>query len=164
MKNQFKLLAITCLLVSIITSCSNEKKDTSTEFELKIDKYGGYWNTGQFDDIHNILSENFEIRATPQFEPEKGIDTFKETILNVRKSYPDFHITVNEIFYSANAAAARWTIQASSKTGKEMNIMGMSIIHFVDGKIKDEWISNNDLSWLKQLDYVIVPPSTDKEK
>ena len=164
MKNQFKLLAITLLFISMITSCSNEKKDTSTEFELKIDKYVEYWNSGQFDDIHNLLSENFEIRMTPQFESEIGINTFMETVLNVRKSYPDFHITVDEIFYSANAAAARWTIQATSKTGKEMNIMGMSIIHFVDGKIKDEWISNNDLQWLKQLGYIIMPPSTDKEK
>lgn len=45
-----------------------------------------------------------------------------------------------------------------------MSIKGMSMVHFIDGKIKDEWISNNDLSWLKQLDYVIVPPSIDKEK
>lgn len=119
MKNQFKLLAITCLLVSIITSCSNEKKDTSTEFELKINKYVEFWNTGQFDGIQNILSEDFEIRATPLFEPEKGIDSFKESILNVRESYPDFHITVDEIIFSSNAAAARWTIQASSTTGKK---------------------------------------------
>ena len=45
-----------------------------------------------------------------------------------------------------------------------MNIMGMSILHFVDGKIKDEWISNNDLQWLKQLGYIVMPPSTVKEK
>ena len=164
MKNQFKLLAVTLLSISLITSCFNEKKDTFIEYKILIDKYIEYWNTGQFDNIHDILSENFEIRATPQFEPEKGIDTFKETILNVRKSYPDFHITVNEIFFSADAAAARWTIQTSKKTGKEMNIKGMSIIHFVEGKIKDEWISNNDLSWLQQLDYVIMPPSTVEEK
>ena len=163
MKNQFKLLAAALLFISVICSCSNEKKDASTDFELKIDQYVEYWNSGQFDDINNLLSDDFEIRSTPQFEPEKGIDTFMETVLNVRKSYPDFHITVEEVFYTANAAAARWSIQASSKTGKKMNIMGMSILHFVDGKIKDEWISNNDLQWLKERDYIIMPPSTDME-
>lgn len=122
-------------------------------------KYVEYWNTGKFDGIHNILCEDFEIRATPLFEPEKGIDSFKESVLNVRESYPDFHITVNEIIFSPNAAAARWTIEASKKTGEKLNILGMSMVHFVDGKIKDEWISNNDLSWLKQLDYTILRPS-----
>jgi len=163
MKNQFKLFAITCLLVSIITSCSIEKKATSTEFERKIDKYVEFWNTGQFDGIQNILCEDFEIRATPLFEPEKGIDSFKESILNIRETYPGFRITVNEIIFSSNAAAARWTIQASKTTGEKISVQGMSMVHFVDGRIKDEWISNNDLSWLQQLDYVIVPPSIDKE-
>lgn len=164
MNFQIKLLSITLLFISMIASCSNEKKDPSTEFALKIEKYVGYWNSGQFDDIHNLLSENFEIRMTPQFESEAGIDAFMATVSNVRKSYLDFHITVDEIFYSANAAAARWTIQAINKAGKDMKIMGMSILHFVDGKIKDEWIANNDLQWLKQLGYTIMPPSTEKEK
>lgn len=164
MKKQFKAIAIIILIASMMSSCSREQKDPSTEFKLQIDKYVEFWNTGEFDGINDLLSEDFELRVTPQFEPETGINTFMETVLNVRKSYPGFHITEEEILYSANAVTARWTIQATSKTGKEMNIMGMSILHFVDGKIKDEWISNNDLQWLKQLDYIIMPPSTDKEK
>jgi len=133
-------------------------------YEQKVEKYVAYWNTGQFEGIHDVLSEDFEIRSSPQFESEIGIDTFKESILNVRKSYPDFHITVNEKIYSMDSVAARWTVTATGKTGKELNIMGMSIIHFVNGKITDEWISNNDLSWLQQLGYTIQPPSTDKEE
>jgi steroid delta-isomerase-like uncharacterized protein len=163
MRTQFKLFAFTFIFFSIIISCSDENTDTSTEFEQQINKYVEFWNTGQFEGIQSILSEDFEIRSTPQFEPAKGIDTFKKSILNIRESYPDFHITVDEIILSSNAAAARWTIQASSPSGKKISVKGMSIVHFVDGKIKDEWISNNDLSWLKQLDYVIVPPSIDKE-
>ena len=79
----------------------------------------------------------------------------------MRKSYPDFFLSINESIYSTNSAAARWTIEASNTTGKNLNVMGMSIVHFEDGKIKDEWIFNNDLSWLKQLDYTIVRPSND---
>ena len=166
MKNQFKLLAITLLLVSMISSCSREKKDTSTEFKLKIDKYVEYWNTGRFDDIYNLLSESFELRMTPKFEPELGIETFMENVLYWRKSYPDFHITLDEIFYSTNAAAVRWTITATNTgsgihppTGKRIEVPGMSIIHFSDGKIKDEWIASNNYYWLQQLGYTFVAPT-----
>jgi len=164
MKKQAKLLAIPFLLISMFTSCSEEKRDSSKEVDLKIDKYVEYWNTGQYDGIKDLLCEDFEVRMTPLFESEKGIDLFMENVTNVRKSYPDFHITGDEIIYSTNAVAVRWTIHATSKTRKEMNVKGMSIFHFVDGKIKDEWISNNDLLWLQQLGYTITPPSTDEDE
>lgn len=72
-------------------------------------------------------------------------------------------MVIEESIISDNAVAGRWTIHATSKTGKTIIVTGMSIPHFNDGKIKDEWISNNDERWLKQGDYVIKPPSADKE-
>ena len=170
MKNQLKVLAITLLISSMISSCSREQKDTSTGFKLKIDKYGEYWNTGRFDGINDLLSEDFELRMTPQFESEKGIDTFMENVTNLRKAYPDFHLTIEEVFYSNNAAAARWTITATNKgpgshppTGKRIEVPGISIIHFTDGKIKDEWIASNNYYWLQQLGFTIVAPSFEEE-
>lgn len=170
MKNQFKVLAITLLLASMMSSCSREQKDPSTEFKLKIDKYVEYWNTGQFDGINDLLSEDFELRMTPQFESEKGIDTFMEHVTNWRKAYPDFHITIEEFFYSNNAAAARWTITATNTgsgshppTGKRIEVPGISIVHFTDGKIKDEWIASNNYYWLQQLGFTLVAPSFEGE-
>ena len=154
------------LLLSLVLFCfscqnKNEKEDISLELQQKIQKYVEYWNTGQFEGIENILSESFEVRTTPDFAPELGIEAFNESILNIRKLYPDFHLTVDEELYTTNAAAARWTIQATSKTGEIIINKGMSIVHFVDGKIKDEWIANNDLNWLNQLGYTVLPPSTE---
>ena len=93
-------------------------------YEQKVEKYVEYWNTGQFEGIHDILSEDFEIRSSPQFESEKGIDTFKESILNVRKSYPDFHITVNEKIYSIDSVAARWTVTATGQKRERIEYYG----------------------------------------
>ena len=159
MKNAILLLSIALFCFA----CQNdtEMKDNLTENKHLVEKYVGYWNTGQFDDILEFMSESFEIRTTPDFKPESGIEAFKESILNIRKSYPDFHLTVEETLYTADAAAARWTIKATSKSGNEIVNQGMSIVHFVDGKIKDEWIANNDLNWLNQLGYTVLPPSTE---
>ena len=70
------------------------------------------------------------------------------------------------MIYSDNSAVARWTITATNTgtglhppTGKHVEVMGMSIVHFVDNKLKDEWIANNNIDWLMQLGYKLTPPT-----
>jgi len=133
-----------------------------------IEKYVNYWNTGEFDGIEEILHNDFEMRVTPSFTPKAGIEHFKKSILHIRKTYPDFNIVLDEVLYDKDKAAAIWTIRGTHlgegdlpPTGKKLQVSGISIVHFVAGKIKDEWISNNDLSWLKQLGYKIVPPTSE---
>ena len=160
MKNQFKTLAGLFILCLVMTSGCNQK-DNSVELMYQVEKLVAFWNTGNFDEIEDVLCEDFEMRVSPLFEPEKGIEAFKESVLNIRKSYPDFEIVIDESILSDNAVSGRWTIHATSKTGISLNIPGMSIFHFKDGRIKDEWISNNDLLWLNQLNYTIQPPEVE---
>jgi len=162
MKNQSSiLLGLLLAFFMLIFGCN--QKDSSNELMSQVDKLLTFWNTGNFDGIENVLSEDFEMRSSPLYEPEKGIEAFKKSVLSTRESYPDFNITVDERFLSGNVGAGRWTIHATSKNGKILNIPGMSILHFVDGKIKDEWIANNDLLWLKQLNYSIKPPEVESK-
>ena len=153
------------LLVSQF-NCTTEK--SSAEYQPLIDAYLSFWNTGNFDGIDQVLPPDFELRMTPKFEPEKGIETFKKEVIKLRTAYPDFHITVNESFYYTDKFALRWTITGTntgpgtnSPTGKAIRVPGMSIIHFQNGKIKDEWIASNNLYWLEQLGYKLESPVTE---
>lgn len=47
-------------------------------------------------------------------------------------------------------------------TGKQVKVMGMSIMHFSGNKLKDEWIASNNLYWLTQLGYKLQPPFENK--
>ncbi len=162
MKSTFLSLSIFFLL-SYFVGCT--QYDPGKDLQPLVDKYVGYWNTGEFDGIDNVLHPKFELRMTPMYDPEKGIDQFKKNVTNWRKAYPDFNIVVQEIFFSKDKAAAIWTITATNTgegwhppTGKSVKITGMSIIHFSDGKIKDEWIASNNGYWMNQLGFKIVPP------
>ncbi len=133
-----------------------------------ISKYVEYWNTGDFDGIEEILHPEFELISTPTYEAEKGIEIFKENIIKWRTAYPDFHIKIDEEIYSKAKGAGRWTITATNTgegnmppTGKRVEVMGMSVFHFQDNKIKDEWIASNNLYWLQQLGFTLTPPSRD---
>ena len=170
MKHTINLLIIFSLFFMVFNSCIHEKNEQPAALQGLVEKYIEYWNTGKFDGIENILSENFELRMTPQFKPEKGIEAFKESVLYWRTAYPDFLITIDEIIYTNDAAAGRWTITATNTgegshppTGKSVNVPGMSIIHFTDGKIKDEWIASNNYYWLQQLGYTLAAPKVTEE-
>ena len=39
----------------------------------------------------------------------------------------------------------------------------MSILHFKDGKIKDEWIASNNGYWLTQLGFELKSPFEESE-
>lgn len=73
--------------------------------------------------------------------------------------------------FDSDKVAGLWTITASNTgpgthppTGKHIKVMGMSIIHFEQGKIRDEWIASNNLFWMTQLGFILIPPKTDSEK
>lgn len=166
MKNTVILLVIIFSITTVFISC--KCKNTSQLHERLIDRYVKFWNTGEFDGIEDILSENFELRRSPKFESEVGIETFKENILSLRKAYPDFYLAIDEAIYSANAVAGRWTITATNtrsssnpEASKNIKVSGMSILHFSEGKIKDEWIANNDYYWLQQLGYTFTAPNSE---
>ena len=166
MKSTAILLVTILSIATVFISC--KCKNDSQLHERLINQYVKFWNTGKFDGIEDILSKDFELRNTPKFESEVGIETFKENILSLRKAYPDFHLAIDEAIYSANAAAGRWTITATNtrsgsnpKASKDIKVSGMSILHFSDGKIKNEWIANNNYHWLQQLGYTFTAPNSD---
>ena len=85
--------------------------------------------------------------------------------VNSASDGPQVLITVDDEIYSKNKAAIIWTIKATNTgpgiyppTGKKINVQGMSIYHFTNGKIFDEWIAGNNLLWYQQLGFTLTPP------
>ncbi len=146
------------------------QRDSSEKLKPLLEKYVGYWNTGDFQGIEEVLHPDFELRMTPEFTPEKGIDTFQENIIKWRIAYPDFHIDINEWVFDSDKVSGFWTITATNTgpgthppTGKHIKVRGMSIVHFEEGKIRDEWIASNNLLWMTQLGFKLIPPDTDSK-
>jgi len=161
------IIILTISSVFVLTGCT--KPHPSTKLNPILEKYIDYWNTGEFQGIEEILHPDFELRMTPKYEAEKGIETFKETVIKWRTAYPDFHLTVNDRVFDIDKIAVLWTITATNTgpgshppTGRHVEVMGMSIIHFENGKIKDEWIASNNGYWLQQLGFKLVPPSQEQ--
>ena len=165
MKKLLKVFAASASLVAMVFMTSCVQQGIPTDVQSTLDKYVEYWNTGQFDGIENVLCEDYELLESPNYEPQKGLMLFKQEIANLRTAYPDFHLVIDETVYEKDKIALIWSISATNTgqgkmppTGKVIKGQGISVIHLKDGKIKDEWLASNDLLWLKQLGFTIVPP------
>jgi steroid delta-isomerase-like uncharacterized protein len=153
------------ILIGIVAVSGCRKPDPAVQMGPIIDRYVKIWNTGNLEAVEGILHPDFELRMTPMFDAETGLEAFKESVTKRRTAYPDFHIDLEEVIIAQNAGAARWTITATHSgpgwdppTGKTVKVPGMSVFHFEDGKLKDEWIGGNNSYWLRQLGYKLVPP------
>ena len=135
-------------------------EDEFSSQKAQIDKLLGFWNTGNFSGIETVLHPDFEMRVSPRFNPRKGLAAFMQSVTRQREAYPDFLITVHEGVFSRDMVAGRWTITATAPDGRKLQVMGLSLLHFMDGKIRDEWIGNNDIEWMTQLGYTLTPPAS----
>lgn len=129
------------------------------------------WNTAEFEGIEGLLTEDFELIESPGYEPTAGIESFEETVRSYHRSFPDFHLTLDETIYGEGAVAVIWTLRATNTgpgppppTGKRVEVKGMSVIHLREGRIRDEWIAGNGLEWYRQLGYELVPPGPGGER
>ncbi len=155
-------LAVLLIGGALVTGCG--KADPRADLEPKVQRYVEMWNRAEFEGIEELLTEDFELLESPGFEPSSGVENFKQAVLAYHRSYPDFHITVDEAIYGSESVAMIWTVRATNSgagprppTGKRVEVTGMSVIHFRDDRIRDEWIAGNDFEWYRQLGYEMIP-------
>jgi steroid delta-isomerase-like uncharacterized protein len=168
MKNTVKIYFAVLMASAMVSLSGCNSKGIPSDLKNKLDQYINYWNTGQFDGIEEVIAEDFEMIESPDYMPHGGINSFIKLIENTRTTYPDFKLEINETIYEKDKIAFIWTVSGTHKgsgeiapTGRTIRGKGISVVHFREGKIKDEWLSNNNLQWLMQLGYTLVPPKAD---
>jgi len=159
MKNLKNKLMLMAIAVAFIVGC-HPQYPTKVQDE-NLEKYLSFWNTGNFEGIENVLDADYEYIASPNYEPVKGIEAFKKEVSATRTRFPDFNVIVEEKFADKDRVAVLWSITATRADNDtiKLNGKGISILHFKDNKLKDEWLANNNLLWLKQMGYSIIPPA-----
>jgi steroid delta-isomerase-like uncharacterized protein len=170
MKNRY--LFLMCLLTAagmlFLAGCT--PKYPSAEQKANLDKYLEIWNTGNFTGVENVLANDYELIKNPGYEPQKGIDAFKNYIAKLRTDFPDFKVVIDEIMADKDRVALIWTVTATKTDTADkqaapvkLTQRGLSFIHLKVNKVKDEWLATDDMSWLKQLGFSIVPPQPVKK-
>lgn len=74
-------------------------------------------------------------------------------------SFPDLKHTVDEIIAEGDTVAARWTVRGTHRgefqgipaSGKQVNLSGITVHHLKDGKIRETWLSFDNMEVLQQI-------------
>lgn len=122
------------------------------------------YNNGSLDAFDEIYSAD-SVRHRPPLPDIIGLEAYKESIARLRATYPDLHLTIQEILVDGDSNAVRWTMHGTHTgiggpfppTGREVEFTGITISHMVDGKTIENWANIDNLGVLQQLGVIPAP-------
>lgn len=114
------------------------------------------WNMAVIDEL---ISPNY-VAHDPGFpQPVRGPEGLKQYFLVFRSTFPDAHITIEDMIAEGDRVAVRWLYRGTHQgdlrgmppTGKQVTVTGIAIHKSADGKFVESWINVDSLGLLQQL-------------
>jgi len=157
------------LAIVFFAGCQQTKQDPSVDLKPILDRGVAVWNNENLVEVDALWDSN--VVRTANLLPEvKGIDGIKKVITAFRTAYPDLKLTIDEEIYAENKVTIRWLLTGTNTgegemppTGKQINIWGISIVHFANGKLTREFVAFDNQAIMDQLGYSMMPPTSDEE-
>ena len=161
------LAAATGLL--LLTACGQPAPppapDYAAEHKAAMDAFMAGWNTDSVDGLDGAVTEDFE-RHSPGGMTVSGRDGIKQLMTDMRTSYPDMQVVLDESHHMQDVSFHLWTFTGTNTgpgamppTGKSVTNSGMTLLRWRDGKIAAEIVQFDALAWQTQLGYTLVPPA-----
>jgi len=127
------------------------------------------WNRGNYAVADEIIASDF-IAHTPHANDDiHGPEGVKQFISGLRSGFPDLKFTIEDQIAEDDRVVARWQAQGTHEgnfqgvpaTGKRVNVPGITINRFADGKVVEGWMSLDQLGLMQQLGVLPGTPSSD---
>jgi len=171
MNNSKRAAALMVFLfaVSMILQVQSVSAQSNDDMKATFGKSLKAWNEGNVEVIDEVYSADI-VRHGADGQEVVGVEAFKAYIGMMRTIYADLHIVVGGEFGSGDMLAAHWTATGTNKgalseeipaTGKSIDVSGVTILKFKDGKITEEWAYWNHGgpgSVMTQLGFTLAPP------
>jgi steroid delta-isomerase-like uncharacterized protein len=135
--------------------------------------YREVWREGNNETIRELLAPDASLRG--QIGPDvevRGPEGFIGFAENIRNTFPDTEVSVEDIFAIDDKVAARWVATGTHTgnglgvpaSGKRVRITGMTIARFENGKIAEAWDNWDRLGMLEQIGAYAAPGAVVLEK
>lgn len=127
---------------------------------VSTEAYGG----GNFDVIDEYFDDDF-VSHNPVMDDVHGPEEYKEFVSMFRSAFPDMEVSVEDQIAEGNKVVDRHTVKATHEgellgieaTGMEIEVEGIVIVRFEDGKIVEEWAQADMMGLMEQLGAVEPP-------
>ena len=121
------------------------------------------WNTGALAVVDELVTPDFINHSAPPGTPADR-EGFTRTAVTTRTTFPDFHVTVEELVAEDNLVVAHFTARGThqlawehpiigriASTGRPVQWRGVRLFRLTDGKVAATWVYTDTLALLQQL-------------
>jgi steroid delta-isomerase-like uncharacterized protein len=120
------------------------------------------WNRGNVDAVDRFLADQYTIHSDPG-DPWDGQTltrtAFKERLVASRAPFPDLHFDLVEVIAEHDRVAIAWNMRGTQTgqlgqlppTGRPIDVQGMTVYYFRDGRITGHRQVVDRLSVVRQL-------------
>ena len=120
------------------------------------------WNKGNLQVTDDLFTPNYSHHDSSTPDVGRGPESEKKRATLYRTAFPDLRLTVEDIIAEGETVVARWSCRGTHKgdlngiapTGKRVNITGISIARFTNGKMSEGFVNWDALSLMQQLGVV----------
>jgi predicted ester cyclase len=103
---------------------------------------------GDFGKAPQFYSERFHDHVNSL--EYRGLEGVRESVELYRSVLPDLEITVEEQVVEDDRVASRWIARGTNR-GRKVELRGITISRFEDGKIVEDWGYSDTVDLLRQL-------------
>lgn len=107
------------------------------------------FNAGHVDVLDEIAAINWKDNGT-RVPVEPGRDGWKKRTLATHQSFPDIHMTIDDIFAVKDKVVIRYTVEGTEK-GKRFRASGITIARLKNGRFQENWNHFDELTMMRQL-------------
>lgn len=126
--------------------------------------YTQVWKEGNRDIIDEVLAEDYDHHNLPEGLPA-GREGFKQFTGMYLRAFPNPDVEVEDMIAEGDKVVVRWTARAThrgefmdiSPTNKRVEMTGIDILRFSDGKIVESWSEADQAGMLQQLGVIPEP-------
>lgn len=179
MKHTLTIFCVAALAVMFFSSCqkngpaSGDASQASVMSQSDSNKagtkrfYEDVMNNHKLASIDELCAANFVDHNPDPGHSGQGIDDLKKTMAEMGASFPDMHVTVNNMVAEGDMVAANITMTGTWKgdmmgmkaNGKSFKADACDFLRIKDGKAVERWGVFDVMSMMRQLGMAPAPPS-----
>jgi steroid delta-isomerase-like uncharacterized protein len=165
MRRLQKSLVLVLLATSLtIIGCSGKSDEEMAMEQNKtmVQRYVEEFNKHNVDYLDEYMAPDYSYHRSGK---DMDKEAFKKFHSGVLSAFPDAVITAEDMIASGEKIVTRWRIQGTHKgvfhgvapTGNKINITGIIISKFANGKCVEEWEEADGVGLMQQLGVIPTP-------
>jgi predicted ester cyclase len=166
MSNSKIIALIAVISLAFAATAINNAVADEARNELIIERnLAEIWHKGNFDVMEEIVAANY-VRHMPGGVDFRGHEGYKKHVLGFITPFPDLRWIMDIMVSKGDYVVVRYSGSATHTgeglgppTGKKVTFTAIVIHRLAGDKMAECWVEVDNLSFMTQLGYKLVPPS-----